>query len=236
MKGDLSSGNVFESGATLLFSGQQQIWTVDGPINLSRLQIAQEGSEPSVSIQSSAGPSVLTISDNVNLVNGIVDLRENVLKLPGTVGFTRNVASGTQSHFVGSVIHNMPGGSTGSFVFPVGSQNDYKPLSLTFSTPLISATELMVQHVSHSSSARQGLPLTAPGGQIVVDSAPFEWSLVSSVNFAQSQPVDLTVEVDGALAGPAEQHRLIQRAATSSPALGMPFLARRLVRQVSPAF
>jgi len=217
MGGDFVGGAGMGTGSMLTFAGTDQTWTIDSDVSVSALRMDQTGDLARVRLQTDASGPRVTVSNNLQLVNGLLDNSDVPLALEGSGdGFTLAVAQGRLSHVLGSVIREVGEGLQAAVSFPVGSESAYRPLALDFNTPLLSATTLTARFITSSTASRYGLPLSSSDGTALVDAGAFYWSLSSSVNFAQSQPLDLTLRLDNTLAGPASGHRLIQRASGST--------------------
>ncbi len=212
---DLGVSQTLGSNTLLRFTGISQVWSVSQPLEISTLAIEQvETPGARVDLQSTNGTVEISITDELVLDSGLLVLNGHSLLLAGSeTGFSRSPNPGVVSHVVGQIVRNADENSTESFVFPVGSSTDYRPFYFSFSSPLLSASRLGIEHVTGQYSSRTGLPLTASDGALIVDAAPFSWIMSSSVNFAQSQPATIAAEIPESIVGTGELYRLLSRGA-----------------------
>jgi hypothetical protein len=192
--------------------GHDQRFLTSGNPTLGRLFLEQSGADARVRVRREDGsPVTLTISGQLSLGGGLLDVGYGVLMLPGSSGgFVRSAANGP-SHVIGRTGRRAPSETREDFVFPVGTPDAYTPITITFASPLLSSTDLVAGVRSSDVVSREGLPVTTTDGRVVVDVGPVIWTLESTVNFAQSQPVTVSVALPGAIAGPAADHRLVRR-------------------------
>lgn len=212
---NLSIGGTISTSSEIQFSGSEQTWTLNKSVEVDQLSLSQThsgDSPPRVEVLSTAGPIELDITNSLNLESGILNLGQHSLRLSGSnAGFSRVVPQGQSSHVEGRVVRSAIENSTDSFLFPVGSEDSYRPFSFSLSTPLLSASDFSVKALTSQAVSRNGLPLVSSDGQTIIDAAPFSWLLTSSVNFAQSQPVTVTAQIQDPLVSSVDLHRLISR-------------------------
>ncbi len=212
--GDLNVSSPLGPSLNVIFSGSQQRLFAGTDLSIATLEINQKtiGEQlPTLIIDSNLPSITLSVLNNLLLRNGIIITGTNDILLAGAAaGFTRDVNIGDESHVLGMISLNAPDNSTSTFIFPVGDLRRYRPLSLTFSDPLLSKTLLSVVHQGSTPVGIEGLPVEFSDGNIVRGLAAYSWTLFSSVNFAQSQPVDIRAIVEQTGQTPSA-HRLIGR-------------------------
>lgn len=209
---DLETTLPISQASEVFVTGTDQTWHTNGDPLLGRLRMEQHGATARLRVRrTDATPVTLTIAEQLSLDGGRLDVGDGLLLLPGSSGGFERSAGNGPSHVIGRTGRRAPSETREDFVFPVGTADAYTPLTITFASPLLSSTDLVAGVRSSEVVSREGLPVTASDGRVLVDVGPVVWTLASSVNFAQSQPVTVSVALPGVIAGPAAEHRLLRR-------------------------
>ena len=167
--------------------------------------------EAARTITLAGGNFSMGVGGNVNLTSGVVVSGSNVWTLiqgnnPVTnqprQGYTRAVASGGFSHFVGNVkkfVNNSAGTSVDRSIvtFPVGtapaSPGYMAPLSIYFKSAPQSAINVTVNHVNSRPGGANGYPITA--GAVTITNYPdFYWYVKSDISIAPSYLFDMEIQ------------------------------------------
>ncbi|MCZ6705965.1 MAG: T9SS type A sorting domain-containing protein, partial [Bacteroidetes bacterium] len=213
--GNLSVPGAFGSGVRLRFVGQNQEFRSVGDVSIWELILEQEAgsvNDPSkVTLEAVGAAFDLIVGSNLVLTSGVLSTGANRLMLPGSVtGFSRDPSPGNPSHVAGSISRIALFG-TESFVFPLGDERIYRPLTVVFVDPLLSSTQLTARHAGAPPFGTNGLPLEEAGGPTIRSTAPYVWSISSSTDLLPIQFVDVRVQFDPNGFGATEDLRIIAR-------------------------
>jgi len=212
--GDLSVSGELGNNLSVTFSGFDQHLIVDTDLAISQLHMSQipgPTRKPKLTVNSTSPGTVIAIGNLLTLNSGILVTGWATIHLSGSdTGFLRELTTLSESHILGNVSRNAVGGSTDNYVFPVGGATRYRPATLKFGTPLLTSTLLTVQHSDNRPAGIEGLPVLFNDGTAAHGLTDYYWSIFSSVNFAQSQALDISVIVERTGQTPAD-HRILAR-------------------------
>jgi hypothetical protein len=214
--GNLTLSGPLGNNVKLAFTGFNQRLFAASDFTVNELTLDQTvgvGEVPTLTIVSDEPTIELTIGNQLVLENGIIVSGPHRIILPGsTGGFIRNTSPANGSHVFGQIGRLASGGSSGSYIFPLGGKDLYRPVSLLFGDALLTSTNLTVQHVDNAPVGVEGLPVEFQDGLVVKGLTSYSWNIFSSVNFAQSQSVTITAAVEQTGQSPTG-HRLTARTA-----------------------
>lgn len=212
VSGMLSSPAGLAASTVLTFSGSQQTWTTNATTSIGNLILEQSGPGARLTVLTDTGtPPRMVISDLLTLRGGLLDLSGGTIRLPGSSGgFTRSVTD-VPSHIAGTVERRVTTAAGADHVFPVGTDDAYLPMTLSFASPAITATDLTVTVRDSNPVSDLGLPLSSSDGVALTSVGAPAWRITSSVNFAQSQPVTVSLTLPDAFSGSGLDHRMLKR-------------------------
>jgi|GEM_PF-4717386 len=220
VSGTLSSPAGLAASTVLTFAGSQQTWTTGATTSIGNLVLEQSGADAQLTLLSDTGELPrLIVTDLLALRGGLLDLSGGTVRLPGSSGgFTRS-ATDVPSHITGTVERRATAAAGADHVFPVGTRESYLPMTLSFSSPVITATDLTVTVRESNPVSDLGLPLSSLDGVTLEAVGAPTWRVQSSINFAQSQPVTVSVTLPEAFSGSGLDHRMVRRtgSALSTP-------------------
>ncbi len=202
--GNLSVDESLFSPQRLTLTGSGKEWLVNGDVSVGRLRIDVPDGGPFTL----RGPAAtLRLTGTLELVSGVLVSQYVVTELTAPLpGFER-----VEGHVDGPVRRRVTAGDTDTILFPTGTRTVFMPISLTPGSGYISDAAFTAEARVTQAHERNGLPVTGPDGRILVDAARSVWSLTSTVNFAQSQPVTVSVSLPETPAGNVNSHQLIRR-------------------------
>ncbi len=161
-------------------------WSTAGSLQVPSLIRSGPGHSP-VHIRSALTNQLLTVN-HLELTSGSVVLDGIRLRLEGTgTGFVRQ-----DGHVTGTIERSATAGSTAPLVFPLGMDSTYAPLTLTPESGLLTTTIIAVSIGELPVHDRNGLPITTGAGVTVREASRRVWRVSSTVNFASSQPFDIS--------------------------------------------
>lgn len=179
------------STLSLIFTGDSQRLVLDnGHETVSSLSMAQSAAA-SFPLTTLEGAD-LTISSAMSLSRGVFDTGLQMLTLPSASGAVQRPGN-VFSHISGKVRRTLSAGTSETYVYPMGSPKEYRPITMSLSS-LLTSTQLTVSYRSSWPDGLAGFPISA-GGSSLLSTTPFSWHVTSSVNFAQSQPYTVSVGV-----------------------------------------
>ena len=204
LSGDLFLTGSMNAGTSLTFTGTTQILESSHDLIVQDLNLSLEETsvnEPrTVLMVGQDGPFAIIVGGRLLLENGILKTGSNRIVLPGSSsGFERSVLASNRSHISGNVSRNAPQQTTDTFFFPLGDETTYRPLSLSFSTPLVTTIELSVGHFGARPFGAEGLPLPVGGNVTIRSILDFGWTITSSavIPVTQNYVISTRLEADG---------------------------------------
>ena len=180
---NMNSSASLSGGGTMTFAGVnvQSFIVPSYPITITNLNVNMTGTNPRLTI--SGGNVTVT---NLSLTNGLVIVSPNSNLILNT--FTRNETN--LSYIVGNVQRSVPFNSVGRFEFPVGTLAFFRPVAITFSSPILSNTIFTVSADSTNTGDSINVPLLI--NDVMVNAAAnFDWRITATPTLAPSQVYDL---------------------------------------------
>ncbi len=176
------------STLSLIFTGDDQRLVLEnGPETVSSLSMAQSAlaGAPLARLEGAD----LTVSSAISLGRGVLDTGSQVLTLPSSSAALQRPGNAF-SHISGTVRRSLSAGTSETYVYPLGSPIEYRPLTMSIGS-LLTSTQLTVSYRSGWPGGLAGFPV-ADG---LLSTAPYSWHVGSSVNFARSQPYSISTEI-----------------------------------------
>jgi|GEM_PF-6124581 len=193
-KADATVGGSIAPVTAIRAEGEQQSITFSEASSIGTLTLAQSGVSPRLTIGVATAPSTLELTSSLGLESGILSMENGTLILPEQAEVTRSTQAGTASYVQGRIVRPVREGSTSDLLFPTGMMGAYMPLTLSFTSPLLSATDISVLLDQPDIVSQQGFPVVDQEAVINSLAAPM-WRVDSSVDFSRSQPYSLSASV-----------------------------------------
>jgi hypothetical protein len=185
---DLALTGTVTGGTNLVinFGGADaQAFTIPGNLTLGNITLAKTSD---AKVTASGGNIAMAAGAVLTLTRGVLEIpNPNTLTINLTVGggfitglgFVRNPAVATDlAHVIGRLGVAIPAGVIGRTEWPVGSEEDYRPASLTFTAgnAVIAPTTIFVEHVDGTPSGTVNL------NTLGMNVAPYAWRVLASTS------------------------------------------------------
>lgn len=190
--------------------GQNQTLTFAEASTVGTLTLEQTSPDSRLDVMVEQGTPLLEISSQLNLSGGILSFPGGFIILPESASIERSPLPGIPSHIEGSIRRPTPEGSTSDVLFPIGMGGVYMPLTLSFTSPLLSGTDISVSLNRPDVVSLEGFPIVDQEA-IIESVADPVWRVESSVDFARSQTYSISAGVPLATVGNAGGIRLLRQ-------------------------